>query len=137
MSDQVLIDTGPIVAILSESDEHHEACVEQLRHLRGPLLTCWPVITEAAWLLRAYPLAIATLLSSFDRRPFELLALKETDLPGIAAILAKYKGLGIQLADAALAHLANRQGIEIIFSLDRRDFGVLRLARGRKFRVIP
>jgi predicted nucleic acid-binding protein len=137
LTGQVLVDTGPVVAILLESDEHHEACVEQLHHIRGPLLTCWPVITEAAWLMRAYPQAIRKLLSSFRGRPFELVALGETDLPGIAAILAKYSGLGIQLADASLAHLANREGIEIMFTLDRRDFGVLRLAHGKKLHLIP
>jgi uncharacterized protein len=133
----VLVDTGPIVAILSESDEHHAACVGQLHRIRGPLLTCWPVVTEAAWLLRAYPLAVRRLLSSFRGRPFELVALGEPDLAGIAAILIKYDGLGIQLADASLMHLANREGIEIMFTLDRRDFGVLRLAHGKKLRLIP
>jgi hypothetical protein len=137
MSGQVLIDTGPIVAILLESDEYHEACVEQLHRIRGPLLTCWPVITEAAWLLRAYPSAIRKLLSSFHGRPFELLPLGETDLPGIAAILVKYEALRIQIADASLLHLANREGIETMFTLDRRDFGVLRLAHGKKLRLIP
>jgi len=34
-------------------------------------------------------------------------------------------------------YLANREGIETMFTLDRRDFGVLRMARGKKFRVIP
>ena len=133
----MLVDTGPIVAILSESDEHHGACVEQLRSIKGPLLTCWPVITEAAWLLRAYPQAVGRLLSSFNGQPFELVPLYAADLSGIGAILAKYMSLGIQLADASLVHLANREGIETIFTLDRRDFGVLRLARGRKFRIIP
>jgi uncharacterized protein len=134
---KLLVDTGPIVAILSESDEHHEACVEQLRHINVPLLTCWPVITEAAWLLRAYPQAIRRLLASFQGQPFELVPMGETDLPAIAAILTKYADLGIRLADASLAHLANREGIELIFTLDRRDFGVLRLAHGKKLRLIP
>jgi predicted nucleic acid-binding protein len=137
LSGQVLVDTGPIVAILLESDEHHEACVEQLHRIRGPLLTCWPVITEAAWLLRAYPTAVRKLLSSFHGRPFELVPLGETDLPGIAAVLAKYEALRIQVADASLLHLANREGIETMFTLDRRDFGVLRLAHGKKLRLIP
>ena len=131
------MDTGPIVAILSASDEHHEACVEQLRKIKGPLLTCWPVITEAAWLLRAYPQALGILLSSFSAQPFQLGSLEEADLPSIASILARYKDLGIQLADASLVHLANRERIETIFTLDRRDFSVLRMARGKKFRIIP
>jgi len=70
-------------------------------------------------------------------RPFELVPLGETDLPAIAAVLAKYEGLRIQLADASLAHLANRDGIEIIFTLARRDFRVLRLSHGKKLRLIP
>jgi predicted nucleic acid-binding protein len=137
LTSQVLIDTGPIVAILLESDEHHAACVEQLHHIRGPLLTCWPVITKAAWLLRQYPRAIRKLLSALNGRPFALVPLGETDLPGIAAVLAKYEGLRIQLADASLVHLANREGIEIMFTLDRRVFGVLRLTHGKKLRLIP
>jgi hypothetical protein len=123
--------------MLSESDEHHGACIEQLKSLKTPLLTCWPVVTEVAWLLRAYPLGIERLLSSFDGRPFQLLSLDESDLTGIATILAKYRNLGIQLADASLVHLANREGIETVFTLDRRDFAVLRRAGGRRFRIIP
>jgi uncharacterized protein len=137
LSGPILVDTGPIVAILSASDQHHGPCVGQLRGITGPLLTCWPVITEAAWLLRAYPAALRMLLSSFHGQPFELLPLDEADLSGIAVILAKYRGLRIQLADACLVHLANREGIETMFTLDRRDFGVLRLAHGKKFHVVP
>jgi predicted nucleic acid-binding protein len=58
-------------------------------------------------------------------------------MPGIAAILARYRDLGIQLADASLVHLANRESIETVFTLDRRDFSVLRRTHGRKFRLIP
>jgi predicted nucleic acid-binding protein len=133
----VLIDTGPIVAILSDTEQHHDACIEQLQQIRSPLLTCWPVITEATWLLRTHPLAIRRLLSFLGGRPFELLSLTEADIPEIAAVLEKYEDLGIQLADAALVHLANREAIETIFTLDRRDFSVLRLARGKKIHVVP
>lgn len=80
---------------------------------------------------------MAILLESDHGRPFELVGQGEADLPGIAAILAKYEGLRIQLADASLLHLANREGIETMFTLDRRDFSVVRLAHGKKLRLIP
>ena len=121
MTRRFLVDTGPIVALLLESDQHHEACAEQLSHIDGPLLTCWPVITEVAWLLRAYPEGIRRFLASFNGRPFELLSLDDNDLTAISAILGKYRDLRLQLADASLLHLANREGIEWLFTLDRRE----------------
>lgn len=105
--------------------------------MRGPLITCWPVITEAAWLLRKRPAAIALLLSALGGKPFALAELGEKDFQGIAAILMKYRSLEIQLADAALVHLAHREKIDTVFTLDRRDFDVLRATHGRKLRIIP
>jgi uncharacterized protein len=137
LSAAVLVDTGPLVAILSQADQHHAVCVEQLRRIRGRLITCWPVITEAAWLLRAYPLAVQRLLVSFGGNPFELAALDERDLPEIVGILTAYKNLKLQLADAALVRLATREKLHTIFTLDRRDFGIVRLAGGRRFQIIP
>jgi len=137
VSGAILVDAGPIVAIFAEADEQHGTCVEQLRAIRGPILTCWPVIAEAAWLLQRYPGAQQNLLISLGGRPFDLLGLDATDLPGIVAILAKYEDLRIQLADACLVHLANREKIDTVFTLDRRDFSVMRLAGGRKLRLIP
>jgi predicted nucleic acid-binding protein len=134
---KVLVDTGPIVAMFSESDSHHRVCVEELKKIDGPLLTCWPVLTEVAWLLRAHLEAIRRLLSTFGGKPFQILPLHETELADISAILVKYKNLNIQLADAALLHLANRESISTVFTLDRRDFGTFRLSQGKTLRLIP
>jgi len=134
---RVLIDTGPIVAILSGSDANHELCVAELRNLRGPLPTCWPVITEAAWLLRGSQDSVRKLFAAIQGGVLEILSLDGEDAGSIGSIMAKYADLRIQLADAALLHLAQREGIDTIFTLDRRDFSVLRLARGRKLKVLP
>jgi hypothetical protein len=134
---RVLADTGPIVAILSRRDQYHRTCVEALRDLPGPLFTCWPVITEAAWLLRRDSNAVQQLLNSIDTGFLELLPLTSADAKPIASILQKYRDIRIQLADAALIHLAARDGVDTIFTLDQRDFSVYRLPKGRAFRVIP
>ena len=134
---RVLADTGPIVAILSRRDQHHKVCVEALREMPGPLFTCWPVITEAAWLLRRDANAIQQLLNSIDAGLFEMLTLTTADAKPISAIMKKYRDIRIQLADAALVHLAARDGVDTVFTLDRRDFAVYRLPRGKAFRVLP
>jgi predicted nucleic acid-binding protein len=134
---RVLVDTGPLVAILSRADEHHERCVEALRELPGPLFCCWPVVTEAAWLLREHPRAVQQLLKSLSSGFVELLPLSSLEADGVAGVLKKYADLRPQLADACLVYLANRDGIDTIFTLDRRDFSVYRSARRKPFRMVP
>jgi len=77
------------------------------------------------------------LVNSIDTGFLELLPMAGADAKTIAAVLKKYRDIRIQLADAALVHLAGRNGLDTIFTLDQRDFSVYRLPKGRVFRVIP
>ena len=134
---RVLLDTGPLVALLAENDAHHRQCVETLATLSPPLLTCWPVLTEAAWVLRRYQRPADRLNDAHAAGLFDLLPLNAGDLPAIAAVMRRYEDAGLQLADAALAHLAERESIRTVFTLDRRDFSILRLKRNRTLTLIP
>ena len=133
---RVLIDTGPMVAILSVTDQYHDLCAA-LHDLPGPLFSCWPVITEAAWLLRRSPRLITDLLQSVSTGFLELLPLSGMEAGALAELMASYANLRPQLANAALVHLANRDDIDTIFTLDRRDFSVYRSAKNRPFRIVP
>jgi hypothetical protein len=137
LADRILVDTGPLVAILSREDAHHQACVEALREMTAPMFSCWPVITEAAWLLRRSPRAVQQLLGSLDFGFLELLPLAGAEAKAIASLMKRYESIRPQLADAALVYLAGRERIETIFSLDRRDFSVYRTGRKRSFRILP
>ncbi|HME34559.1 MAG TPA: PIN domain-containing protein [Candidatus Sulfotelmatobacter sp.] len=137
MMKRALVDTGPLVAILSRQDEHHAACVNALRDLPGPLLSCWPVITEAAWLLRKSPRAVQQLLRSIDGSFLELLPLAGAEAEALAALMKRYEDIRAQLADVALVYLANREKIETIFTLDHRDFSIYRSGRKTTFRIVP
>lgn len=134
---RILLDTGPLVAILSREDLHHQACVDVLHGIAGPLLSCWPVMTEAAWLLRQSPRAVQQLLGSTEAGFLELLPLTGAEAKNIAALMKRYESIRPQLADAALVHLAGREGIDTIFTLDRRDFSIYRTSRRRSFRILP
>jgi len=134
---RILVDTGPLVAILSREDAHHQTCVAALREMTGPLSTCWPVITEAAWLLRHSRRAIQQLLNNMDAGFLELLPVAGSEAKAIASLIKKYESIRPQLADASLVYLASREGIETIFTLDRRDFSIYRPGRKRSFHILP
>jgi len=95
------------------------------------------VLTEAAWLLRFDPDAVDKLLRAAAVGLYRILPLDETDGIPIAVILKKYRRLKPQLADAALVHLARRENIETVFTVDRRDFLVYRPSPHRSFKIVP
>ncbi|MGA6986235.1 MAG: PIN domain-containing protein [Terriglobales bacterium] len=134
---RVLVDTGPLVAIMSRADQHHKTCVEALHDLPGPLFSCWPVITEAAWLLRGRAGAVQQMLDGISAGFLELVSIPSTEATEIGKVIEKYRSIRPQLADAALVYLAERDGFDTIFTLDRRDFSVYQAGRKRAFRIIP
>ncbi len=133
----VLIDTGPLVAIVSRRDAHHEDCVAALAGLPTPLLTCWPVLAEALWLVRDNSDARAGIFRGFADELWALAPLGRESLPWIEAYMKRYDKLGAQLADACLVYLAEREAIDTAFTLDRRDFSVYRFGKHRRLKIIP
>lgn len=132
-----LIDTGPLIAILEGNDPHHGACSEAFKQAAAPLLTCWPVLTEAAYLLGESTPAMKTLFDLLRTNAVAILPLMATDLPAIEAILDKYRDQGFQLADACLMYLTDREGIYDVLTLDKRDFSVFRTASGKALTLVP
>jgi predicted nucleic acid-binding protein len=47
----IVVDTGPIAALINNRDNQHGACTELLAHHPGPLLVPAPVFTEVCMLL--------------------------------------------------------------------------------------
>lgn len=134
---RILVDTGPLVAVALPGDEYHHVCLNALKELPAPLLTCWPVITEAAWLLRNHPQSVHRLLASIGNGFLEILPLPGNEAEQISRLMDRYASLRPQFADVVLVHLAHRENIDTIFTLDRRDFSIYRAKGNRLFRLLP
>lgn len=134
---RVLIDAGPMVAILSESDSAHASCVVVMKALAPPLFTTWIPVTEAMYLLGFSTTAQLGLLQMIERGAIHVLDLGPADLPYIHASMEKYRDLPMDFADASLMRIAAREGIDRIFTLDRRDFEIYRLPSRRALRILP
>ena len=133
----MLIDAGPLVALLDRADPDHEACVGTLKTLRDPLLTVWPAFTEAMSLLDRSWLGQKALWSRLETDALALAPLDERDAPRMRELMEKYRNLPMDLADAALVRVAERESLTEIFTLDRKHFSVYRSGRRRRFSIIP
>ena len=133
----VLVDAGPLVALIHADDSNHTACVEALKGIRDPLVTVWPPVTEAMYLLGFSSRAQDALWRMIEAELLGLLPLGVSDAPRMRELMKKYKDLPMDLADAALVRVAEREGIRRVFTTDRRDFQVYRPKRIRRFSLVP
>jgi uncharacterized protein len=123
----ILVDAGPLVAIVDADDQHHKKCVLELKNLKEPLATVWPPLTEALYLLEDLPRAQEALWEMLARGAVQLLPLDLSDTPRIRELMRKYANRPMDLADAALLRVAEREGLRKIFTVNRKDFSVYRL----------
>jgi predicted nucleic acid-binding protein len=133
----VLVDAGPLVALLDRSDQHHRACAEASRTLRGPLVSVWPAVTEAMYLLGMSAEAQDALWDMIETRALVLASLDLADVPRMRELMRKYRDRPMDLADAALVRVAEREKIRTVFTVDRTDFEAYRPSRSWRFSIVP
>lgn len=134
----VLIDAGVLVRCLDPHDPAHENAVASLKAAPGKPWTTWPVMTEAAHLLgREHPAGRDALLAMIEDGSIVLARLDAEDVPRLRQLMAKYRDLPMDLADATLVRTAEREGIDTVLTFDRRDFKVYRAAGIGALKILP
>ncbi len=133
----IIIDTGPIIAIFDKDDQYHQRCIEILKGIKEPLITTWPVITEAFYLLN-FPLSVQDALWQFIQRGgIRIEQLEENIYFRIRELMKKYYDLPMYLADATLVVLGEEKKLSTVFTLDYKDFCIYRPNHKRRFTLIP
>lgn len=133
MAPSVVVDTGPIVAMLDADEAAHDWVMTQVRRLRPPLLTCEAVLTEAAFLVARAGAGPDVIPRLVERGFVSVAKLFDEDAAAIAKLMTRYRSVPMSLADACLVRLVERTSNATVFTLDS-DFGIYR-QKGR--RVIP
>jgi predicted nucleic acid-binding protein len=126
-----------LVALIHADDRHHVSCREALKKLREPLVTVWPAITEAMYLLGFSAAAQDALWRLLEADAVKILPLEKGDVARMRELMRKYRDLPMDLADAALVRVAERERISTVFTIDRRDFALYRPRGIRRFNVLP
>lgn len=132
-----LIDTGAIVAIVESDDGWHSACLSALRSVRLPLLTTEAVLTEAFHLVGRTPHYNEKTWNFVRSGALTVRPLDDSDLPGLHALMARYSDRPMDFADATLVHLAAREAISLILTVDHDDFETYRIGGRKKFTILP
>lgn len=133
----VLVDAGPLVALIEPTDAHHARCVSALRTLKHPLLTVWPAFAEAMYLLRGAERSQAALWGMVESGGLDYAALTVDDVLRLRELMRQYRDQAMDLADAALVRVAERDRLKRIFTLDRRHFAVYRINGRARFAIVP
>jgi len=94
-------------------------------------------LTEAAWLLRNETAGFKAVGGLIESGLVKLVELDETALAWIIAFLDRYASARAQMADAALMYIAEREGTDTVFTLDRRDFSIYRTTDDRALVIVP
>ena len=132
----VLLDTGPLVALLSRNDSNHARARRLFAECAPPFRCCEAIVAEACFLMRKVHAAGPAEVVALGRRGVYNVAMSiEEHWTNIEALLRKYSDRPISLADACLIRCAEIHQEPRIFTLDT-DFGVYRWARNRKFELL-
>lgn len=132
-----LLDTGAIIALLDRSDRWHEACLRALEDVRLPVLTSVAVLTEVFHLTGDSPREVDAVWSFLHSGAVLIGEIGGSDLPSLATLMSRYRDRPMDFADATLVHLAERESLSDILTVDHDDFETYRIAGRRRFRVAP
>lgn len=132
----VLLDTGPLVALLDRSDPYHDACVRLWHDIADRCLTTEAVVTEATHLVgRAggSPLPLELLLAAH----IPIVSIESLGHEHAVRLMRAYGMLPMDYTDATLVIVADAIRVSTIFTLDRKGFSLYRRGNGDSFTILP
>jgi predicted nucleic acid-binding protein len=134
----ILCDASALVALISQDDNNHDRCVAILPNLEAPLVTTWSCFTEAMYLLGRYG-GWPAQQELWEYVADQLLVFHlpdEAEQRRMQELMAQYRDIPMDLADASLVATAETLNQKQIFTLDR-DFYIYRLPGNKPFHVAP
>jgi predicted nucleic acid-binding protein len=125
-----IADTGFLVAFANRNDRYHDWAVSIAEGVTEPLLTCEPVLAEAAFHLQSVSLVLAMVGEGLIDLSFDC----RENLPQLAALASRYADRHPDLADLCLIRMSELHPKHVVVTVDREDF---RVYRRNKREIIP
>lgn len=137
MAASLLLDTGPLVALLDASERRHEDCAQVLAQWRGTIATTEAVVTEAAYLLSSAGVDGTLALQFCVRGGAVVSPWTDARAHRAADLMSKYADIPMDYADASLVALAEELATPNVFTLDLKGFRAYRFRTRRAFKILP
>ena len=137
MRPSVLLDTGPILAILNGEDHWHEECHRTLQNLHKPLLTSEAVLAEVFYMVSDAYFMVERAWTFVRSGSLTLAKIADDDFPALSRLMHQYRDRPMDFADATLVHLAQRESLSTILTIDVADFQTYRIGGQKRFRILP
>jgi predicted nucleic acid-binding protein len=131
-----LIDTSAILSLLDVTERWHGACVAAYDQVRLPLATTSAVLAETFYFTIKRNLMPRT-WEFIRAAPIVIAPITNEELPSLEALMHRYADRPMDFADATLVHVAEREGLNTILTIDHDDFETYRIGRNAKFRILP
>ena len=131
---RILLDTGPLVAMLNKRDAYHAWSIDQAATLAPPFFTCEAVLAEAHHLLGGITQGNHRLIELLETGRVELTPTVARHLDRIGQLMRRYSSVPMAFADACLVCMA-AQKESTIFTLDS-DFRIYRKKQKDALRLL-
>jgi len=132
---EVLIDSGPLIALFDGSDKYHQDAVDFIKRNKFKLVTTIASITETLHLLDFNRNAQIDFLEWIHRGAVEINNIENIDFQRLKELTEKYRDLPMDFADSCLVYLAEKLNLDTIATIDR-DFSIYRIHGRKKFKTI-
>jgi len=134
---RALADTGALLAYLDRSDRWHGPCRAAFAGLRLPMVTSSAVLTELFHLVGDNRRQMQTTWEFVRSGALTVATLADRDLPDLDELMRRYHDRPMDFADATLVHVAARESLSTVFTVDHDDFETYRIGGRKRFRILP
>ena len=137
MAGELLLATSALVSLLDRLRPFHTACALSFDEWNGPVISTEAVLTEATHLLGHVAGGRRACIDFFLGGGAILVPSSAASLRRARELVIRHSDLPMHYAEATLVALGEDLDTNLIFTTDRRAFGVCRLYGRKSFRILP
>lgn len=134
-----ILDTSFLFSLTDQSDRNHQRVLAIAQTVNEPLVLPVVVLPEVCYLIasRLGHQAMRHFVSSMTPDAVQVESPTTKDLVRVQKILEQYADSQLDFTDAAIVAIAERLNITRVYTLDRRDFSVIRPSHCNYFELLP